>query len=85
MLGGPPGIGCCWSGGGIDFPEAEEAPSPGWDSTSSFSAVKSPELNLQEEKQHSNDSQSRYTFFRPKQIKNFFKTVDKWRFLSEKM
>jgi hypothetical protein len=49
MLGGPPGIGCVWSGGGIDFPEAEEVPSPGWDSTSSPSAVKSPELNLQKE------------------------------------
>jgi hypothetical protein len=37
--------------------------SPCCDSTSSLSAVKSPELNLKMEKQHSNDSQSRDRLF----------------------
>lgn len=56
MFGGPPGIGCVCNGGGIVREPA--GASPLCDSTSSTSALKSPELNLLTEKQNSNDSQS---------------------------
>lgn len=56
IFGGPPGIGCVCNGGGIGRGPA--GASPLCDSTSSTSALKSPELNLLTEKQNSNDSQS---------------------------
>lgn len=56
MLGGPPGIGCVCSGGGIGFPKAGASPGCCCCSRSSHSVLKSPELNLSTEKQHSNDS-----------------------------
>lgn len=56
MFGGPPGIGCCCSGGGIGREGAAADGSPGCCSKSSHSVLKSPELNLWAEKQNLYDS-----------------------------